>query len=71
MLKSVSADKLPVCIIKDISPVVADHLLVLLLALLCILGQLPDALTSDLLTVVFPEQPDLLFIFCLHWTLSI
>lgn len=60
-----------VCIIKDFLPVVADNLLILLLALFCIKGQLPDALTSDLLTIVFPEQPHFLFILCLHWIISI
>ena len=59
------------CSIEGISPVVANHFLVLFLALLCILGQLPDALTPDFLAVIFPEQPHLLFIFCLHWGLPV
>lgn len=56
---------------QDISPVVADHFLVLFLTLLCILGQLPNALTVDLLAVVLPEQPDLLHLFCLYRILPI
>lgn len=59
------------CIIKDILPVVADHLQVFFLTLLGILSQLPDALTPDLFAVVLPEQPDLLLILCLYWTLSV
>lgn len=59
------------CITTDISPVVADHLLVLLLALFCILGQLPNALTPNFLTIVFPKQPHLLLILCLYWVLPI
>lgn len=43
-------------------PVVSDHLLVLLLAILCILGQLPDAFTADLFNALLPEQPHLLLI---------
>lgn len=53
------------------SPVVTDHLHVLLLTFFSILGQLPDALTPDLLTVVLPEKPDLLFVLGLHGTFSI
>lgn len=71
ILKNILCRCLTMCITKDISPVVADHLQVLFLALLGILSQLPDTFTPDLLAVVFPEQPDLLFILCLHWTLSI
>lgn len=59
------------CMMEIISPVIAYYLLVLFLALFCILGQLPDAFTTDLLTIVFPEQPNLLLILCLHWILSI
>lgn len=43
-------------------PVITDHLLVLLLPLLGILGQLPDAFTADLFIAVFPEQPHLLLV---------
>lgn len=44
------------------SPVVAEHVPVLLLALLGVLGQLPHALAADLLVAGPPEEPHLLLV---------